>query len=340
MGRWERSGDSEDSGGDQPPVPGNRLPAEGIRPAPVARPAEGTRVEQGNRNREGGREGATAAEDVNREAGRDDQPVSRRLFEQQAKIIDVHKERADAFHAEAVELRKYTERLENRLDQQHETISQLRAELAKRHDRPAETRLGAADASGASADWRERTIQRQDHALDRQEKRIERQDARIGKLEDANDRLRDENTGLRNEKTQLTGETRDLKAELGKANAEIDRLAGESSKARAGDSASENTADSSKPDAGLDRPEESDVLNSKETAAPEGREAETRDRRRLLPGAEAVAVFSGMIGGGEAVGTVTHTLTTGEQGLIGAGAALGFAAYLWGKKKWEDRHGD
>ncbi|MCL2582968.1 MAG: Atg14 domain-containing protein, partial [Streptosporangiales bacterium] len=96
-----------------------------------------------------------------------------------------------------------------------------------------------------------------------------------------------------------------------------------------------------KPREAREAEDDADVLDSKEVpdrAAED--EPEKRGRHIKMPSTEAVSVGAGLLGGGEAIGAVTHTLTTGEQGLIGAGATLGVAAFAWGKKLWKDHHSD
>lgn len=66
-------------------------------------------------------------------------------------------------------------------------------------------------------------------------------------------------------------------------------------------------------------------------------EDEPRKRRVGLPSAEGVSLFGAVVGSGEAVGAVTHTLTTGEQGLIGAGVTLLGSGILYAKAKY-DKH--
>ncbi|MCL2729320.1 MAG: hypothetical protein FWE15_04760, partial [Actinomycetia bacterium] len=144
---------------------------------------------------------------------------------------------------------------------------------------------------------------KQAERIERLQQQVERRDDRIDKLEDRLER----------------------KDEL------IAKLQSELARAR-GDTGAADTTPDDAPEAGGDAA----GLESRAQDTPAEEQSEKRGRRIALPSSETIGVVSGLIGGGEAVGAVTHTLTSGEQGLIGAGTTLGVAGFLLVKKKIEE----
>lgn len=75
-------------------------------------------------------------------------------------------------------------------------------------------------------------------------------------------------------------------------------------------------------------------------AEQDGKADEPKRGRRHLPSGKAAGVLTASVGAWDAIGTTSHALTSGEGTIIGAGATLVGAGYLWAKSKWEKKHDD
>lgn len=89
--------------------------------------------------------------------------------------------------------------------------------------------------------------------------------------------------------------------------------------------------------AGLEKTAESQRRHAADGAEQEGKADELKRGRRHLPTGKATGVLTAAVEAGNAIGTTSHVLTSGEGSIISAGAAMVAATYLWAKSKWEKK---